>query len=106
MGYCYDDEDNAPMNDDAFDGIHNPTVYGSRAEMKAEESLPFTDPPEDGCWNCSSYDGDRCMAHWNNADPDYYLPDRDDRRPGDRCDLWDLDENAVWEDYFDDGTDS
>ena len=70
--YIYDGETNAPMNgaavethdpeikdgrmmimdheddDDAFTGPHNPTVYLSRAEMKAWESgeaLPFTDPP-------------------------------------------------------------
>ena len=38
---AYDDEDNAPMNDEAFDRIdlggHNPTVYGSWSEMKAAE---------------------------------------------------------------------
>lgn len=50
--YLYDDEDNAPMTDDAWDGPHNPTVYGSRAEMKAaERDLPFSDPPE----NCHEY---------------------------------------------------
>lgn len=70
--YIYDGEYNVPMNaaaiethdpeikdgrmmimdrielDDPFDGPHNPTVYLSRAEMKAWESgeaLPFTDPP-------------------------------------------------------------
>lgn len=44
--YVYDDEDNASMNADAFYGPHNPTVYLDRAEMKAMESLPFTDPNE------------------------------------------------------------
>ena len=56
--YIYNDEDNYPMNDDAWDRIdqdgHNPTVYGSMAEMKAAETqdllddeLPFTDEDED-----------------------------------------------------------
>lgn len=44
--YVYDDEDNASMNADAFYGPHNPTGYLDRAEMKAMESLPFTDPNE------------------------------------------------------------
>lgn len=34
MSYIYNDEDNTAMNDD-FIGYHNPTVYLSRAEMKA-----------------------------------------------------------------------
>ena len=50
--YLYDDEDNAPMNDEAFDRIdkdgHNPTVYQSYAEMKAEEKkIPFADEEDD-----------------------------------------------------------
>lgn len=44
MRMAYDDEDNVPMSDDAFDRIdqdgHNPTVYGSFSEMKAMESDP------------------------------------------------------------------
>ena len=39
-------EEQETDDDDPFLGIHNPTVYLSRAEMKAEEELPFTDPPE------------------------------------------------------------
>lgn len=37
MRYIYNDEDNEAMND-PFTGIHNPTVYGSRAEMNYYES--------------------------------------------------------------------
>ena len=111
--YIYNDEDNAPMNDEAFDRIdpsgHNPTVYTSYAEMRAaekEEALPFTDPDHDnGCWNCINYDGDRCHAQWNNNDDDYYLPDRDDKEPDDCCEDWSLESTAIWEDYFD-GTDT
>lgn len=108
-GYIYNDEDNVPMPADIFDRIdadgHNPTVYGSYAEMMAaekEEAVPFSDPPPDGCWNCREFDGDRCMKEWNNSDEDYYLPDRDDRKPTDSCEDWEKDEDAVWEDYFDD----
>lgn len=51
MPYIYNDEDNVPMNDEAFDRIdqngHNPTVYGSWAEMKAvEKEIPFYYPDE------------------------------------------------------------
>lgn len=38
MLHCYDDEDNAPMTEDAFNGYHNPTVYTSAAEMNWVES--------------------------------------------------------------------
>ena len=38
MPYIYNDEDNAPMNEDPFTGYHNPTVYNSRAEMEAWDS--------------------------------------------------------------------
>lgn len=38
MPYIYNDEDNAPMNDDAWAGYHNPTVYSSRDEMEYVES--------------------------------------------------------------------
>lgn len=102
MDYIYNDEDNAPMNDDAFDGPHNPTVYLSRAEMEAAERLPFDDPePDRGCWNCILFDGDHCTKEWNNADPDYYIKWRDDKEPTDCCEDWEEDESAVKEDFFD-----
>ena len=108
MAVVYNDEDNVPMTSESFDRIdqdgHNPTTYGSYAEMRAaEKALPFdeTPSPENGCWNCQYYDGDRCSIWWNNADPVYYLPDRDDKKPDDICGDWKLYEDAVWEDYFD-----
>lgn len=106
MAYIYNDEDNAPMNQETFDRIdqdgHNPTTYTSYAEMRAaEHDLPFAELPDNGCWNCLLYDGDRCTAYWNNADPCYYLPDRDDKKPWEICDDWQKDEGAIWEDYFD-----
>ena len=113
--YLYDGEFNVPMNaaaiethepeirdgrmmimerieDDPFDGIHNPTVYGSRAEMKAVESeeVPFNDPPRRCCYTCWEYDGDRCHKEWNNNDDDYYIPWRDDKKPDDVCDDWEF----------------
>lgn len=98
----YNDEDNVPMNDDVFDHYgHNPTVYLDRAEMKAaEEPLPFSDPPEDGCWNCRIYNGDYCTKLWNNLDECYKDTDRDVREPSDYCEDWEHDESAVLEDYF------
>jgi hypothetical protein len=105
--YIYNDEDNAPMNDEAFDRIdqdgHNPTVYGSYAEMMAiEKELPFTDPPEDGCWNCLHFDYGRgaCTVNWNNMDESYYNPLTDDRDPDDRCPEPEKDEDAVREDRY------
>ena len=109
MDYIYNDEDNAPMNDDAFDGPHNPTVYGSRAEMKAaEEPLPFTDPPADGCWNCMNFDWrhEACTVNWNNLDESYYNPDCDDRELTDYCEDHETDPDADWKEIFGDGTDS
>jgi len=40
------------------------------------------------CDNCREYDGDRCMKHWNNLDPAYYIPERDDKEPCDYCEDW------------------
>ena len=93
MRFSYDDEDNAPMNEDAMPGIKMDWKRYSDiiAEMQ-EDPLPFTDPPlpEKGCWNCLEYDGNRCMKEWNNADDCYYVPERDDKEPGDYCDDWSL----------------
>jgi len=103
MDYIYNDEDNAPMNDDdPFLGAHNPTVYQSLEEMKAWESgeVPFDDPPEDGCWNCQHYDGDHCTKEWNNGDKQHYVSERDDKEFTDWCEDWDRDENAVANDWF------
>jgi len=113
--YVYCSEDNAPMNaaaidthepdikdgrmmimnrieDDPFDGPHNPTVYGSKAEMKAVEGgdLPFTDVPKKCCWTCWEYDGDRCHLNWNNDEEEYYVPERDDKEPDDVCESWEF----------------
>ena len=109
MRQAYDDEDNAPMTDDLFDRIdqggHNPTVYGSYAQMKAEEALPFTDPPErppDGCWNCQNFNWSReaCTVRWNNMDEDYYNPDIDDRKYTDCCEYHETDPDVDPADWF------
>lgn len=101
MPYIYNDEDNNPMNDD-FLGMHNPTVYLTRAEMKAAESLPFTDPVENGCWNCMHFDYKReaCTLGWNNLDESYYNPDTDDRELTDYCEDHEVNPDACWEDVF------
>ena len=102
MPYIYNDEDNAPMNDEMLDRIeqngHNPTIYSSYAEMIAAEKemdLPFTDPP-DGCWNCMNFDWkhEACTLNWNNLDESYYNPDCDDRKLTDFCDAWEEDKDA------------
>lgn len=59
--YVYNDEDNAPMND--FD-FHNPTVYGSLAEMKWFESRRFTEQDE---YKKTDPDDDlESLKHWGN----------------------------------------
>lgn len=40
------------------------------------------------CDTCREYDGDRCTKFWNNLDPAYYIPDRDDKDPDDYCEDW------------------
>lgn len=102
MPYIYNDEDNVPMTSDAWDrNGYNPTVYKSYYDMfPGEEGLPFSDPePEDGCWNCTCYNGDCCTKDWNNADEIYYVPDRDDHDPDYMCEDWEQNENARREDY-------
>ena len=107
--YLYDDEDNAPMSDDVFDRIdvngHNPTVYGSFAEMKAVEKGETEKKvkPDNGCWNCINYDPSRgaCTINWNNMDESYYNPDTDDMKPTDICKDHDIDPDADPEDWDD-----
>ena len=102
--YIFNDEDNTPMMDDAWAGPHNPTVYLSRTEMEAvEKDIPFTDPPQDGCWNCMNFDWkhEACTVNWNNMDESYYNPDCDDRDIDDHCENWELDPDARWEDCHD-----
>ena len=87
---------------------HNPTTYLDAAEQRYYESGQWLADeerknwkPENGCWNCLEYDGNHCMKEWNNADPDYYVDWRDEKKPDDYCDDWDHDEDAVWEQFFD-----
>ena len=107
--YIYNDEDNAPMNDDPFDGPHNPTVYLSREEMKYYESGQWkadeerkrqkTDP---ACWNCMNFDWNHeaCTRNWNNLDESYSNPDTDDRELFDCCEDHETDPDANWDDVF------
>ena len=103
MRFAYDDEDNAPMSDDAMPGIKMDWKRYSDiiAEMQKEEPLPFTDPPlpERGCWNCLEYDGNRCMKCWNNADDSYYVQESDDKEPCDYCDDWSLNDMISADEY-------
>lgn len=101
MVYIYNDEDNVPMNDDQ---VLDVTTYSSKEEMKADErgeALPFTDPPEDGCWNCFNFDWTReaCTIRWNNLDESYYNPDLDAREATDCCEYHDKDKSVKWEDW-------
>lgn len=105
MPYIYNDEDNAPMNEDTFDqGGHNPTVYLSAYEARMYDKYGEPEPkekPADGCWNCMNYDPSRgaCTIRWNNLDDIYYNPDLDDREPEDYCDDHDTDPDADPEEW-------
>ena len=99
MSYLYEDEDNGPMNGNAFDRIDDkistPVIY---METSVEEPLPFDDPtPDDGCWNCALYTGDACSKEWNNGDESEYIPDRDDRGWDECCEDWVRNPDARWE---------
>lgn len=112
MLHAYDDEDNSPMVESEIDRIMEYTVYSSRAEMKAGDEgtldIPFSDPPEHGCWDCLLYDPSKeaCTKDWNNLDESYYNPDRDDHDPTYYCSDHETDPDAEWSDWFDtdDGT--
>ena len=45
------------------------------------------------CKRCIEYDPGKgcCMREWNNLDPSYYIPERDDRDPYDLCEHYDFD---------------
>jgi hypothetical protein len=101
MPYIYNDEDNAPMNEETFDRDgHNPTVYLDAHEARMFKKHGEPEKPDNGCWNCQLYDGNHCTKEWNNLDPCYYIPSRDDKEPGDLCEDHEVDPIAVWEDFF------
>ena len=66
------------------------TRFEDATKEEAEKVTPH-------CGNCLDYDGDHCTLYWNNADDDYYVPERDDKDPYDCCDYWQFDENAEQE---------
>lgn len=99
MPYIYNDEDNNPMNDDAFDRDgHNPTVYQNayEARMYDKHSEPAQKKPDNGCWNCINFDWkhEACTIRWNNLDESYYNPDTDNRQLTDWCGDWEEDPDA------------
>ena len=65
-----------------MDGAYPPGVTGS---MIPEGVNPVFIPLP-CCRYCTEYNGDSCMKEWNNADEDYYFPERDDREPEESCD--------------------
>ena len=54
--------------------------------------------PAPSCRYCQEYDPskERCMKEWNNLDPCYYVPDRDDKDPEELCE--DYKWSGEWED--------
>ena len=90
MPYIYEDGDNAPMNEEAWEH--------QRHQWKKEE-IPFSEPP-DGCWNCLEYNGDFCTLYWNNLDECYLQTERDLREPTDYCDQFQRNPTIKPEEYF------
>jgi hypothetical protein len=120
MPYLYDDEDNAPMNEEKFvikdirPGLDGKRYVAHQFKSIEEASkyykslkdpdAPFNDPPGNGCWNCLQFNGDYCTLLWKHMDESYKIEDRDARDPDDWCPSWEKDEQAIWEDYH--GTDT
>lgn len=97
MPYIYNDEDNAPMNEETFDRDgHNPTVYLDAYEARMSEKHGEPEKPDNGCWNCMNFDWkhEACTLNWNNLDESYYNQDADDRKLTDSCDDWEEDPDA------------
>lgn len=67
-----------------------------------KEEIPFSDLPlpEKGCWNCWSYNGDFCTKEWNNMDECYKVAWRDEKKPEDCCDDWELNDMISPEEFL------
>ena len=59
-----------------YDGAYPPGVTGKMIDALEVQEC---------CGTCRLYDGDYCTARWNNADRDYLIPARDERKPTDYC---------------------
>ena len=70
--------------------------------MDVKEEIPFSDPPlpEKGCWNCLNYNGDFCTKEWNNMDECYKVAWRDEKKPEDCCDDWELNDMISPEEFL------
>jgi hypothetical protein len=102
--YVYNDEDNAPMNNEAFE-VHNPTVYTGVYEARMMDKHGEPEPaekPANGCWNCMNFDWNHeaCTINWNNMDESLYNPNSDDRELTDWCGDWEEDSDADYDEIF------
>jgi hypothetical protein len=61
-------------------GAYPPGVDGELAD-RADGDGPC-------CENCRYFRGWKCSREWNNDDEYDYIPERDDREPGDWCKSW------------------
>ena len=60
-----------------FEGCYPPGVTGKMIDdLEVKEC----------CYTCCHYNGTYCCREWNNLDPDYCIPERDERKPDDYCD--------------------
>lgn len=65
-----------------FEGDYPPGVTGREPELNGIDEMWI---PDDCCYYCTEYDGDRCHKEWNNNDEIYYVPERDDKEETDCC---------------------
>ena len=72
-------------------------AYGMKHDPYYRHCYGGGNVPVPCCEYCTEFDSTRqaCMKEWNNADPAYYVPDRDDQDPANCCD--DYDWNGEWE---------
>lgn len=68
-----------------LNGDYPPGVTGADIDRYFCDNVPDCWYPDDCCKYCKEYDGDSCMKEWNNADPAYYVPERDDKQPDECC---------------------
>ena len=77
------------------------TTYSCKEEWLADQrgELGRSDDYEgdEVCCFCIHYDGEHCTKEWNNADPAYYEPSRDDKKLYDSCEDFEPDYEVLKE---------
>ena len=80
-----------------FIGFMAGKQYENRRMSKLIAKAVSTLSQKECCETCVHYDGRRCTKDWNNLDPAYYIPDRDDVEPWDHCEDYEYDKEFAEE---------